>query len=343
MNKMRTAALLFAGCACTILSTVGTAHATWHVDTSEAWTQELWFVSDVLTTKGGGSLSCADAQPNAQKVADIVKNNKTVNPIVLTTETNNCRDYRTQDGDKNINKPYDDFVSNFWNRTEIPHGMPPESWSWWAVPGNHDYLSRSGSFDKVAESFHSFFGIPADGYTYRGEWALPWVVIMLDSELTDATAHTMQEQVNDFNAALSWARSAGFSCQLVVSHNPAWSNAKSHANKRLDSRLTQAMVNHGVDLLLSGHEHVYERLAPQASTGNVVQVVAGTGGSSYSTQGWNSQFQVGTGGTPQIQQRYGAVRVLLNSNQTYRVDFYGVVEGNPYGQVVDSYQGSCQP
>jgi hypothetical protein len=153
----------------------------------------------------------------------------------------------------------------------------------------------------------------------------------------------MQEQVNDFNAALSLARSAGFSCQLVVSHNPAWSNAKSHADKRLDSRLTQAMVNHGVDLLLSGHAHVYERLAPQASTGNVVQVVAGTGGSSLNTEGWNNQFQVGAGGTPQIQQRYGAVRVRLNSNQTYSVEFYGVVNGNPSGQLVDTYQGSCRP
>lgn len=78
------------------------------------------------------------------------------------------------------------------------------------------------------------------------------------------------------------------SCQIAYMHHARWaSDDDPEDNDRVSVHpLFQALYDHGVELLLVGHSHFYERFAPQNPdrqvdlTGGVRQIIAGTGGRS---------------------------------------------------------------
>jgi hypothetical protein len=73
-----------------------------------------------------------------------------------------------------------------------------------------------------------------------------------------------------------------FKCKLVFLHHPLWSNGVA-ATATLKP-LYQIMQDNGVDLVIAGHQHSYERFAPQnvsdgkASPTGLTEIIAGTGG-----------------------------------------------------------------
>lgn len=82
------------------------------------------------------------------------------------------------------------------------------------------------------------------------------------------------------------------SCTLAYMHEPLWSSAPQGTPANPDVRpLVQALYDNGVELLLTGHAHSYERFAPQNpqgvadSSSGVRQIVAGTGGKSADSFG----------------------------------------------------------
>jgi hypothetical protein len=68
-------------------------------------------------------------------------------------------------------------------------------------------------------------------------------------------------------------------------HEPRWSNSHWESTK-LDP-LVKTMYRNGVDLLLSGSSHSYERFSPQTpystvdNTRGITQIVVGTGGAHF--------------------------------------------------------------
>jgi acid phosphatase type 7 len=84
------------------------------------------------------------------------------------------------------------------------------------------------------------------------------------------------------------------SCTLAYMHEPLWSSAPqgmgTAANPDVEP-LVQALYDNGVELLLTGHAHSYERFAPQTPQGvadsatGIRQIVAGTGGRSANSFG----------------------------------------------------------
>jgi hypothetical protein len=72
-------------------------------------------------------------------------------------------------------------------------------------------------------------------------------------------------------------------CKLAYWHHPYTSSGKNHGNSPHMRNLFAILYRYGVDVLVSGHDHIYERFAPQdanakADARGVRQFIAGTGG-----------------------------------------------------------------
>jgi acid phosphatase type 7 len=137
------------------------------------------------------------------------------------------------------------------------------------APGNHEYLTGG-------TGYFAYFGAraPAPYYSFNlGSWHL----ISLDSEIA-VGAGTAQERW--FQADLAAHPNL---CTLVYWHKPRWSSGHFGPITKMDPLWRDAAAS-GVDVVLSGHDHIYERFGPQSGTGaldpahGVRQFVVGTGG-----------------------------------------------------------------
>jgi acid phosphatase type 7 len=147
------------------------------------------------------------------------------------------------------------------------------------VPGNHDYGTRD------AAGYYDYFGKaagdPAKGYySYDlGRWHL----IALNSNCSaigGCGARSLQTNWLRADLAASRAR-----CTLAYWHHPRFSSGW-HGNDRTYTPFWQALVDARADVVLVGHDHDYERFAPQDTSGQldlergVREFVVGTGGKS---------------------------------------------------------------
>jgi acid phosphatase type 7 len=73
-------------------------------------------------------------------------------------------------------------------------------------------------------------------------------------------------------------------CSLVTMHQPRYSSGREHGDDPHVIPLWRVALQHGNDLVLSGHDHDYERFLPMGLSGQVdqqrgmVEIVVGTGG-----------------------------------------------------------------
>ena len=142
------------------------------------------------------------------------------------------------------------------------------------TPGNHEYATAgaSGYFDY----FGTAAGERSRGYYSRDIGA--WHVVVLNSEKDISPTGTQLTWLKNDLAAHPNA------CTLAVLHKPRFSSGQ-HGSNTAMKPFVDALVAAKAELLLSGHDHDYERFAPQngsgqASSTGVVQVVAGMGGKS---------------------------------------------------------------
>jgi len=144
----------------------------------------------------------------------------------------------------------------------------------WPTPGNHEYATPG------AKPYFAYFGERAG----RGYYSLRlsgWHVISLDSNLKGA-AHATQ---------IAWLRTElqkdPAKCTLAFWHHPLYSSGGHPPPGRMRDAY-QLLHAAGAELVLSGHDHDYERFAPQDADGRldaargVRQFVVGTGGA-YAT------------------------------------------------------------
>jgi hypothetical protein len=79
-------------------------------------------------------------------------------------------------------------------------------------------------------------------------------------------------------------------CTLAYWHQPRWSSGE-HSNNPLYDTIWQDLYRAGVDVVLNGHDHDYERFAPQDPAGNldiahgIREFVSGTGGARFESLG----------------------------------------------------------
>jgi hypothetical protein len=160
------------------------------------------------------------------------------------------------------------------------------------VPGNHEYatLGASGYFGY----FGSIAGDPAKGY-YSYDLG-PWHIIALNSNFA-MNAGSPQEQWLRADLAANSTM-----CTLAYWHHPRFSSGP-HGSAPFSQPLWQALYDFGADVVIVGHDHTYERFAPQTPTGTVDmsrgvrQFVVGTGGAglyAWATIAANSEVRNNT-------------------------------------------------
>ena len=143
----------------------------------------------------------------------------------------------------------------------------------WAVPGNHDYVTPG------AAGYFSYFGDRA-GPTRTGYYSLrmgSWHVLLLNSMVPMARNSPQYGWVQN-ELAGSTAR-----CTLAVWHHPFDSSGPNGPNP-MQRDLWDLLYQRSVDVVVSAHDHIYERFAPMRPNGarddrdGVRQFVVGTGG-----------------------------------------------------------------
>jgi len=144
--------------------------------------------------------------------------------------------------------------------------------------GNHDHLTKD------LAGYFGYFGSRAGaaGQSWYSTDLGAWHVIVLDSECDKVGGCGLDSPQGKWlvqDLADSTAR-----CTVAIWHHPRFSSGF-HGNDKDVDPFWRALYAAGVDVVLNGHDHDYERFAPQdpdanATPDGIRQFVVGTGGAS---------------------------------------------------------------
>jgi hypothetical protein len=217
------------------------------------------------------------------------------------------------------------------------------------TPGNHEYALG----DTMATGYFGYFGVaahqqPTGWYSYD---LGAWHIIVLNSSFLESQA---LGRVLNVQTQLAWL-SADLAahpatCTLAMWHHPHFSSGTTHGTHPEETTPTKpfwdTLYAHGADVILSGHEHNYERFAPQTPdsvadpTNGIREFVAGTGGGGYdplaTTKKANSEVST---------TEHGVLKLTLSPG-SYQWQF--IPTSGPLGELdpltftfTDSGTGSC--
>jgi hypothetical protein len=144
------------------------------------------------------------------------------------------------------------------------------------VPGNHDYVTDNAGpyFDYFSD------GLVTRGWGYYSYDLGGWHIIALNSVI-DVSQDSLQVRWLIEDLASHPSR-----CTLAYWHHPRWTSGESGDNGRV-AALWQILYENGVEVVVNGNEHMYERFAPMDSNGEpdlatgMREFVVGTGGASH--------------------------------------------------------------
>jgi hypothetical protein len=165
-------------------------------------------------------------------------------------------------------------------------------------PGNHEYNTPG------ATGYYGYFGTaagdPAKGYySYDvGDWH---VVVLNSSVAHDAASAQITWLKGDLTGNTK-------TCTMAYWHHPRFSSGQ-HGNDSSMQPYWDVLYEHNADLILNGHDHHYERFAPQTPTGQL------------DTSRGLREFIVGTGGRA----LYGLGTRKANSD-VFNASTYGVMK-----------------
>jgi acid phosphatase type 7 len=144
------------------------------------------------------------------------------------------------------------------------------------APGNHDFGEEAGA------AYYGYFGRSAGepGKGYYSYVLGGWRVIVLNSECHRVGCEAGSEQEEWLREEL--ARSAE-PCTVAILHEPRFSSGR-YGNNADYGPFWEALYASGAEIVISGHEHFYERFRPQNPQGEpddeqgIRQFIVGTGG-----------------------------------------------------------------
>jgi hypothetical protein len=146
-------------------------------------------------------------------------------------------------------------------------------------PGNHEHLTYDAA--PYYEYFGENAGSPSKGYySYDiGEWH----AVALNSEIVVNGLFSEADRAAQLEWLAEDLKANAKKCAVAYWHHPRFSSGWHGSDRRLVS-FWEVLYDAGVDLILSGHDHHYERFHPQTPAGvpdsarGIVQILAGTGG-----------------------------------------------------------------
>ena len=171
--------------------------------------------------------------------------------------------YRSEDVEHPLAQCYDKSWGRHKDRTR-------------PVPGNHDYE------DADIDSYFSYFGRAA-GERGKGYYSYDlgkWHIIALNT-MVDASPESLQGKWLANDLASHRTR-----CTLAYYHHPRFSSGP-HSLRESAADLWPTLFHAGVDVVVNGHDHIYERFGPMNDAGDrdnengMREFVVGTGGDSH--------------------------------------------------------------
>lgn len=235
---------------------------------------------------------------------------KTPEATVYTTGDNAYPDGRASD--------YADYYDPTWgvfkNRTR-------------PSPGNHDYNSNG------ARGYYEYFGDLAGpaGQGYYSYDLGEWHIVSLNSERSMSAGSAQETWLLKDLAASSKP------CTLAYWHRPLFTSGSNHGPYSAVRPLYKALYDHGAEVVVTGHNHNYERFAPMTPGGErddargIRHFVAGMGGKSHYGFG-----DVAPNSEARNSNTYGVLKFVLRPTG-YDWEFIPE-EGKSY---TDSGSGTC--
>lgn len=200
------------------------------------------------------------------------------------------------------------------------------------APGNHEYYTPS------ANSYYQYFGAvagdPEKGYySYDvGEWHLA----ALNSEMFVNSGFTAANRQGQLDWLTKDLKTHAKPCTVAYFHHPLFSSGY-HGGDASLRPLWQVLYDNNVDLVLSGHDHDYERFAPQTPDAmvdtlrGIPEIVVGTGGEELRGFGGSAIRN----SAARIEGRAGVLILTLGAAE-YRAVFLEVG-----GNIWDASGGKC--
>ena len=200
------------------------------------------------------------------------------------------------------------------------------------TPGNHEHLTNK------AAPYYAYFGDKA-GSSKKGYYSYDlgdWHIIVLNSEIVVNTAFQSAEQ----DAQRDWLKDdlakSQKNCTIAYMHHPRWSSGWHGDDPRMEPFWT-IMYDAGVDIVLAGHDHEYERFLPTTPSGvvdtsrGIVQFVVGTGGGEM--RGFRTRPSANS--AARVEGHFGVLKMTLGSSG-YQHAFIDVS-----GRIWDPGAGQC--
>jgi hypothetical protein len=196
--------------------------------------------------------------------------------------------------------------------------------------GNHEYHTAG------AAGYFGYFGAAAAGPGgYYATDVGAWRVYVLNSECAEVSCAAGSPQVRWLIADLA---ANPRECVMAIWHEPRFSSGP-HGDSAAVGAFWDALYAAGAELVVSGHDHGYERFLPMVPSGasdparGIVQFVAGTGGiggADYASVRANSVVRNGS--------TFGVLKLTLRAG-SYDWQFVPVAGAT----FTDSGTGSCHP
>jgi predicted phosphodiesterase len=182
-----------------------------------------------------------------------------------------------------------------------------------ACVGNHELVE-----DEAASNFLAYFGPNEAGSALYGSfrWAeARFFLLNAFQEWGQGEISWLQRELDkaDSEPNLTW--------RIVVVHHSPWSSGRHGADaKMLAAGVPELLVRHRVDLLLAGHDHIYER----GEAKGLKYLISGGGGAPLYTE------MSGERSTRHFEATYHFLRVAVDA------DSLRVVAKRPDGSIVET-------
>ncbi len=192
-------------------------------------------------------------------------------------------------------------ISEFTNWYPLSFGIPALGPITAPTIGNHEYEATSD-----ARGYFDYWGYPSHYYSFE---AGGWHIVSLDS----TTQFTEFEATAQYDWLVSDLDAHNVECTLVFFHHPTYSLGQFSGAPWM-SQVWSLMADEGVDLVVNGHAHNYQRWVSLDRDGDpvapgaygVTEIVAGTGG--------HALYSLGTAVDPRVAHKrkaYGALKLEL--------------------------------
>lgn len=192
-------------------------------------------------------------------------------------------------GDNQYNKGSEAAFETYFNRTwgRFKKLIHP-------APGHHEYY-----VDHTARGYFTYFGAAANNssqlncrascsgyYSFElGDWHL--IALNTNHYRTKPKTVCAFVACDASSAQIAWLkadlRANTKPCVLAYWSDPRWSSGRKHGSNSVIGPIWNALYVAHADLVVNGHEHMYERFAKQSPRGTadpvgIREIVSGTGG-----------------------------------------------------------------